>query len=166
MSTVAVDVTKKVAKILEANLQTYIEFQSAYDQCDSEIQEVVKDMLNIIRSEDASDDEKKRASATVMEALFPSLAADYCEVELAAANHPNSMEREMQLDEQEKTFSARVRAQMEAKGITQEQLADLVGVSQPAISLILNREARPQQRTVKKFAEALGVSEEELWPVQ
>jgi transcriptional regulator with XRE-family HTH domain len=47
--------------------------------------------------------------------------------------------------------------------MTQEQLAAAIGVGQPAISMMLNRNCRPQARTVKKLADALGVEIEELW---
>jgi len=43
-------------------------------------------------------------------------------------------------------------------------LAEKIGVGQPAISMMLQRQCRPQKRTVMRIAEALGVSAEELWP--
>ena len=48
--------------------------------------------------------------------------------------------------------------------MTQEQLAAKIGVGQPAISNMLNRQCRPQRRTVKRLATALDVSPEDLWP--
>jgi len=48
--------------------------------------------------------------------------------------------------------------------MTQEELAEKTGVGQPAISNMLNRQCRPQHRTVRRFADALGISPEELWP--
>ncbi|MFM7038566.1 MAG: helix-turn-helix domain-containing protein [Planctomycetaceae bacterium] len=55
---------------------------------------------------------------------------------------------------------------MEEKNMSQETLASLMGVSQPAISNMLNRRCRPQRRTIVRFAQALGVTEEELWNAQ
>jgi transcriptional regulator with XRE-family HTH domain len=48
--------------------------------------------------------------------------------------------------------------------MTQAQLADKLGLGQPAISMMLQRNCRPQKRTVVRLADALGVAPEELWP--
>jgi len=53
---------------------------------------------------------------------------------------------------------------MARRGMTQEALAAKLGVGQPAISNMLNRQCRPQRRTVLRLAQALGISPEELWP--
>ena len=53
---------------------------------------------------------------------------------------------------------------MEVSEMTQAQLAGVVGIGQPAISMMLKRQCRPQQRTVQRLAEALGVAAEKLWP--
>jgi transcriptional regulator with XRE-family HTH domain len=53
---------------------------------------------------------------------------------------------------------------MEAQGLSQAELAAKVGIGQPAVSMMLNRACRPQRKTVLRFAEALGVRPEELWP--
>ena len=58
----------------------------------------------------------------------------------------------------------RLRTAMHQRGVTQEQLADKIGIGQPAVSMMLQRHCRPQQRTVRRLAEALGVAPEELWP--
>lgn len=68
------------------------------------------------------------------------------------------------LDEEEAAFAARVRKLMHEKGMTQADLAEATGVTQPAIANILNRNCRPQQRTIARFAEALEVDPSELWP--
>jgi len=68
------------------------------------------------------------------------------------------------MDEEEVNFAKRLRQLMEAKGLTQAQLADTVGIGQPAVSMILNRSCRPQRKTVLRFAEALGVSPDHLCP--
>lgn len=53
---------------------------------------------------------------------------------------------------------------METKRISQQELADLVGCSQPAISQMLNRSCRPQKKTILKIAEALQGQAQDLWP--
>jgi DNA-binding phage protein len=69
-----------------------------------------------------------------------------------------------QLDADEATFAARVQQLMTEQGLTQTELAKKVGIGQPAVSLMLKRESRPQYSTVVKFATALGVAPEDLWP--
>jgi lambda repressor-like predicted transcriptional regulator len=53
---------------------------------------------------------------------------------------------------------------MQKCGVTQVQLAETIGVGQSAIAMMLQRECRPQRRTVARMAEALGVTPETLWP--
>ena len=53
---------------------------------------------------------------------------------------------------------------MAATGMTQVELAEKVGIGQPAISMMLNRTCRPQKKTVQKLAAALGVAPVDLWP--
>ena len=48
--------------------------------------------------------------------------------------------------------------------MTQHELAERVGCSQPAISQMLNRKSQPQKKTILKLAEALQVQPQELWP--
>jgi transcriptional regulator with XRE-family HTH domain len=69
-----------------------------------------------------------------------------------------------EMDREEETFAARLRARMDERGFTQESLALKLGIGQPAISNMLNRQCRPQRRTVLRLAEALGVPAAELWP--
>ena len=45
----------------------------------------------------------------------------------------------------------------------QIDLANASGVGQPAISMMLSRNCRPQKRTVIRIAAALGISPGELW---
>jgi transcriptional regulator with XRE-family HTH domain len=61
-------------------------------------------------------------------------------------------------------FVAAVARAMKRQGITQVELAERMGVGQPAVSMVLSRKRRPQRRTVEKFAAALGVTPKKLWP--
>jgi lambda repressor-like predicted transcriptional regulator len=69
-----------------------------------------------------------------------------------------------QLEKTEVAFAATLARLMAERQLTQAQLAERTGVGQSAISMLLNRRCRPQQRTLGKLAEALGVPVEELWP--
>src|SRR5690242_20119616 len=68
------------------------------------------------------------------------------------------------MDREEAVFAERLRELMEAKGMTQAELADKLGIGQPAISMMLNRACRPQRKTVIDIAQALEVPPEDLWP--
>jgi transcriptional regulator with XRE-family HTH domain len=85
---------------------------------------------------------------------------------LAAIADALSLEQdgEGQDGSQQAAFADRLRELMAAKCVTQQELSERVGCSQPAISQILNRKCRPQKKTVLKLAEALQVQPQELWP--
>ena len=68
------------------------------------------------------------------------------------------------MDCQETAFADRLHELMELKRVTQQELSNRVGCSQPAISQMLNRKCRPQKKTILKLAEALQVQPQELWP--
>jgi lambda repressor-like predicted transcriptional regulator len=156
--------TDRAAALLETNVRLFLEIKSTYDECDPEIREVIDDMCAICANPEAGEDQKRRAMHTIMEALFPSLAVDLVQSVDSLRSHPESVAYERELDAQEATFAERLKNAMQANGWTQERLAERTGVGQPAISNMLNRQSRPQTRTVLRIAEALEVSPEELWP--
>jgi lambda repressor-like predicted transcriptional regulator len=156
--------TDRAASLLATNVEVFLEIKSAYDECDAEIREVIDDMCAIYASKDADEDQKRRAMHTILEALFPSLAVDVMEGLGKMRSLPESQAYEREMDSEEETFSERLKAAMQAKGWSQEKLAERTGVGQPAISNMLNRQSRPQTRTVLKIAEALDVPPGELWP--
>lgn len=139
-------------------------FVSAFMECDPQTQEIVKQMMAIICDDSADEDEKDLANETVIEALFPSLMVECENAYDAACETAGSREAEDSLNHEEAMFADRVRTLMDDRGMKQEELAMATGVSQPAISNILNRSCRPRRATVAKFAEALGVTPQELWP--
>jgi predicted XRE-type DNA-binding protein len=141
----------------------------AYLECDTRIQQVIKDMVAIINDPEADADDRAMAEATIHEALFPVrspadgfLGVDLEEEEVRA--HIEEAEVQAELDREEQTFACRVEALLEERDWSQGQLAEAIGVKQPAVSLLLSRRARPQRRTVEKIASALGVPPAQLWP--
>jgi transcriptional regulator with XRE-family HTH domain len=70
------------------------------------------------------------------------------------------------MDKEEADFADRLRQLLEEKDITQQELAEKLGIGQSAISMMLGRSCRPQRKTVSRIAEALGVSSEALWPTK
>jgi lambda repressor-like predicted transcriptional regulator len=150
--------------LLVENVRIYLQVKSAYEQCDEQIKAAIADMIGIVDSEDATPDERQRALYTIVEALFPSMTRDFldsCErvrASKSAKTNWNEMGR------QEASFAVNLESWMEKKGMTQEQLAKKIGVSQPAIANMLNRNCRPQKKTVARIADALGIDPEDIWP--
>lgn len=163
MST-TIETKNPAAELLADNVRIFLQVSSALDQCDDEIRAVVRDMMAICRDESATEDEHKRALNTIVEALFPMLAADFVASRHRVRRMPGAEERDQAMDAEEATFAGRVAAIMQERAMTQEQLATAVGVSQSAISNMLNRQCRPQRKTVAKIAKALDVAPEMLWP--
>ena len=138
-------------------------------KCDDELRAEAIDLFKQLESGELDADQ--RTATLLAEILFPNAdekglpGLDLAEAE-AIAPSQNLEAREVlsRMDEEEANFAKRLRQLMEAKGLTQAQLADAVGIGQPAVSMILNRSCRPQRKTVLRFAEALGVSPEHLWP--
>jgi DNA-binding XRE family transcriptional regulator len=54
------------------------------------------------------------------------------------------------------------RAWREYLGLTQAEVASRMGITQPALSQLESPAARPRRSTLKRLAEALGVSVEQL----
>ena len=65
---------------------------------------------------------------------------------------------------QEAAFPERLRKLMEERNLSQKALPAMIGVGQPAISMMLPRKCRPQRATIAKLAKALGVKANDLWP--
>jgi len=109
---------------------------------------------------------------TLADVLFPNLSdhegqlgLDLEECEAMGAQHSEETHDDLkEMDREESLFADRLRALMAERGLTQAQLAEKIGVGQPAISMMLQRACRPQRRTVQRLAEALAVHPEELWP--
>lgn len=146
-------------------------FFGAIAECSDAIQQVVVRLIVVVKNPKTTPVERQRALMTIADALFPNAdeSGEYgldlmtSEAE-AAAQNPSLAYEVQKMDTQEATFAQRLREVMEAKRISQLELADRVGCSQPAISQMLNRNCRPQKKTILKLAEALNVHACDLWP--
>lgn len=137
----------------------------ALKECSQETQDIVCEMASVFTDEEATEEDRAHASDVITEALFPGLMHECVEYEGQQLRLSRSALRaKEELDAQEATFAERLRALMEKHDMSQERLAHLTGVGQPAISNMLNRKCRPQRRTIARFAEVFGVRPEELWP--
>jgi len=141
-------------------------FLHAYRECSPAIREVVDEMTEILVDAEATEDDRLMATTTIIEAIFPGLSVDMMEGFSNGMQSSSAVNVRVELDAEEATFAERLRAIMEAKNVSQEQLALLTGVGQPAISNMLKRQCRPQRRTIVRLAQALDVAESELWPVE
>jgi predicted XRE-type DNA-binding protein len=151
------------------NLMENAKFLHAYLECSDAIQQGVQAMLRILFDPDTTEAEKAMAKHTIADALFPNLYKGELGMDLEESEHDAACDNqelceivsEMNLDEQ--TFAENLRRIMDERGMTQAQLAEASGVGQPAISNMLNRDCRPQRRTIERFASVLGVSPDDLW---
>jgi transcriptional regulator with XRE-family HTH domain len=116
-------------------------FLSTIAECCDEIQQVVASTLSVIKTPETTEEERHRALAKIAEAL--SLSST---------------------DTLQATFADRLRELMDSRKISQSELADRIGCSQPAVSQMLTRKCRPQKKTILRLAEALDVPAEALWP--
>ena len=67
------------------------------------------------------------------------------------------------LAKQKNAFAQKLKRLMAERGLTQQQLARKLGVSQPTVSAILKGEHKPQPKTLKRLATAMDCSIEDLW---
>jgi transcriptional regulator with XRE-family HTH domain len=124
-------------------------FFAALAECSDELQETVLRLVAVVENPDSAPADRKRAMMTIADTLFL---------------NPDEDDGQIGMDAQEATFAQRLRTLLESKGISQGDLAERIGCSQPAISQMLTRNCRPQKNTILKLAEALHVNPRELWP--
>lgn len=70
------------------------------------------------------------------------------------------------LREKKTLFSGVVRKLIAKHGMTQAQLAEKLEVTQPTVAALVSGQHKPQPKTLKRLADALGVQPEELWPAK
>jgi predicted XRE-type DNA-binding protein len=143
----------------------------ALQECDPKLKAAAVKLFRNLVSGELDDYQKHATWALLAEILFPNadedgrIGLDIEDAEqIARETAPEAKAVLDQLDQDEATFAQRVQELMDAKGLTQTELAKLVGIGQPAVSLMLKRQSRPQYSTVTRFAEALGVAPKDLWP--
>ena len=110
---------------------------------------------NPIRAESKFVDLIHQAARDRADNVSPRLAVHAIQIPSTESPHAHQEKSE---------FANSLDGHMKAKGISQVELAAAIGVGQPAISMMLSRDCRPQRRTVEKLARALGVPPNDLWP--
>jgi len=150
------------------------QFVGALMECSDSIQQAVVSMMVIAKDQQAAPQDRQRALTTLADALFlrpDETDKDYgqplAESETYTAKINPALNREVRtMNSQQEFFARQVRAIMDSKRLSQQDLAVRMGCTQPAISQLLDRlpHCRPQKRTIHKLAEALAVPPQELWP--
>jgi lambda repressor-like predicted transcriptional regulator len=151
-------------KILNAEATQFAMFLNAYHECSEEVRAVVDEMAGIIVDPEATDEDRWHAASTMVEALLPGLTTETSEGFVNTMQSGAAKKIRQELDVEEETFANRLRQTMEEKDVSCSRLAELTGVSQPAISNLLTRKCRPHRGTVEKLAKALRVEPDALWP--
>jgi predicted XRE-type DNA-binding protein len=165
-------VAASAASSLEiAALQAASPIVLAFAECDEELRTEALELFKSLASGALDEEQRVATTALLAEILFPNAdtdglpGLDLVEVEkLAPLSNPEATGMLERMDRQEADFAQRLRRLMEEKGMTQAEVAEAVGIGQPAVSMMLNRACRPQKKTVQRFAQALGVEPQELWP--
>jgi lambda repressor-like predicted transcriptional regulator len=139
-------------------------FLRAFVECNREMQETVLEMAEIVSDPTSTDDERALAFDAMMEALFPGTSAHVLDFDRQRLKSPEAASEAEKLKEESRSFGQRVKEAMVKNGVTQSQLAAAAGIGQPAVSNILNRGCHPQRRTIERFANALQMSPDDLWP--
>src|SRR5262249_41253342 len=138
---------KKDGNLIASHM--FAEMFHTYLECGDEVQAAIRDMVAVVNAPDATKEECDAALASIAEALLPSKPDGELGVCLEAYEKGASPDVKAvleQMDREEATFADRLGALMEAKGMTQSDLAAAIGVGQPAISMMLARNCRPQRR--------------------
>ncbi len=151
----------------EMLLRNTMDVLRAFSECSDDIQAGVLEMTEIIADPATDEDARAAAEVTLIEALYPQyvgedLGIDSDDYEITTRNH--HPEIEAALDEEENVFATNLSRLMAEKNITQKELAEKIGVGQPAIANMISRQCRPQRRTIEKISVALGVDPKTLWP--
>ncbi len=147
-------------------------FQAMFVECSDDAQRVVVSLNGVVKDAATTPAERQRALMTIADALHLNpceedgrYGQDLAGSEAYAAARSAPLAGEVRrMDAQEESFARRLRDLMEAKHLSQQELAERAGCSQPAVSQMLRRRCRPQRRTVLRLAEALNVHPRELWP--
>lgn len=146
-------------------------FIRAITECSDQLRADAEKLMAIVDAPDSQPGERGRAWNTLLDQfhLLPDdegrYGMDLAKSEAAAAERFPVLAKEVAvMDSQEAQFAERLRQLLKDRCVTQKDLAERIGCSQPAISQMLNRKCRPQRKTLEKMATALNVDANDLWP--
>ncbi|MFO0937772.1 MAG: helix-turn-helix transcriptional regulator [Gemmataceae bacterium] len=167
----------EVRQHLANELQRLAPIFRAYLDCTEEMQNHARNMFEAMTDPESDSEDRLLSALTLAEILFPNLESrgnpnlelglDLNELDTQeAVSHPEIRDTIEKMDQEESVFAKRLGDLMHKRQMSQARLAELIGVGQPAISMMLIRHCRPQKRTIEKLAHALNVTPEELWPIK
>jgi lambda repressor-like predicted transcriptional regulator len=143
----------------------------ALQECSPELREEAIMLFGNLASGQLDASEYLRTVTLLAEILFPNTDAhglpglELLEAErIAPSQNPEAQGVLDDMNAEEATFATRLQSYMTERGWTQVELAEKVGLGQPAISMMLQRNCRPQKKTILRFAEAFQVEPVQLWP--
>ena len=137
-------------------------FESLGHEQRAQLKEMLSEFLDTENAE-----ERKEILVSILEFCLPDAyfsIEDSASIDGWAEADDNAKAALDRLGQRKREFASRLELILAEKGITQEQLAERLGVTQPTVSAILSGQHKPQPRTLSKLSEALGVKVEALWP--
>jgi lambda repressor-like predicted transcriptional regulator len=147
--------------------RTFAEAFLRYLNCSPAIQRVVVDLVKLVKDDGISEKEREHTLRALAVTLF-TYDHDRLVGEVAAeTKNKAATESDIvrtRLDQEEAVFADNLKRLLLERNLTQAELAEKAGLSQPAISMLLSRKYRPQRRTVRLIAQALNVAAADLWP--
>jgi DNA-binding XRE family transcriptional regulator len=162
-------VSNQTVEVREEHLvasRAFAETFPRFLQCSQTIQSVVRDLVQQVNDPGIPEEERPQLLLALAATLFARDRRRPVD-ESRKRNGDEAIEQERvreQLDREESLFAANLKRVMKERNLTQAELAERVGLSQPAISMLLAQKYRPQRRTVRLIAQGLGVEPGDLWP--
>jgi transcriptional regulator with XRE-family HTH domain len=162
--------TRVIRSLLEMSRESRIQLLYALANCTDTVQQTLADLVATADDRHSTEEARARAQAAICQIIrVHGQRGANCKnaVNMEARvieSTPEADQMLMQTGSQEAKFAQTLRELMKAKGITQAELANRSGCTQPAISQMLSRRCRPQKRTIFKLASALSVAATDLWP--
>ena len=153
----------RTADVVQA-IQFHAQLRHAEQECSDEVLALIQPLYEIVADPNATEEEKEHAALVIADAIVPGLTFDFRCNFAASLREVSAREIEREVIAEEGAFADRVKLELATRGMTQQDLAQRLGVNQSAISMLLNRKGRPQMKTVHKIAAAFGMKPEELWP--
>lgn len=159
------------ASLQTSALQAASPIVLAMAECDEELRIEALGLFKQLASGELDEEQRFATTVLLAEILFPNSdhhglpGLDLMEAEEIASDiSPEAKDVFARMDQEEAVFAERLRELMAKNQLTQTKLAEMIGVGQSAISMMLQRNCRPQKKTVLRLAEALDVTPEILWP--
>lgn len=150
---------------LLSRTRIFAELLAIYLRSSPRIQEAIREMAAMANDESLAPGDRESAYAAVAGALLAS-APGHVAVARAEIRQPPNRHGRAAREREQAVFGRRLKEKRVAKKLKQQELAELAGVRQSAISMMENGQCRPQGTTLARLAAVLGVEKNDLWPVR